>query len=728
MAEITNTTDETTEDGLVRLAKERFSQAVDAESNNRLRAVADIRFVELDEQWDAATRLEREADGRPCMVINKVQGVAKQISNDARQSKPRIKVRPNDSGASAEVAEIYNGMIRQIENASDADAAYATGIEQAIKGGWGYWRVVADYVDDDVFEQDLFVRRIVNQFSVYLDPGAKEADKSDAGWGFITEVLTRKEFEAQYPDADAVEWGQQGQGEDNVDWWVDDGIRVAEYYYKRPVTKTLWQTLTITNGVDDYDTIESGDQEVIEKDGKRFFLTEQEVAEQPQQMQPEMQQPGMPPQMPQEPQFAVTEIIKERTVQTTQLMWCKLAGGEIIDGPTEQAGKYVPIVSCVGEEAHIEGEPVYKSAFFHSKDAQRVYNWAESNLVETLALSPKQPFIGTPEMFDSHEQEWDEANRKPKMRLMANLHNGQLPQRQPLNLTDNGSQQVLVQASDDIKSTTGLFDPSLGNKSGATSGKQELILQQKGDTSTFHFKDNQRRAIAFTGRVLVDLIPHYYDTDRIVRTLGEDGAEGWVSINKRVPDPMVPGGYRTINDLSSGKYDVTCDVGPGYLTRRMEAADGLLQFLAAAPQAAPVVFPRVAKNMDWPEADEIGQELKAIMNPGQQPNPQQQQQMQMQQQMQQAAFQQQQQAGQIDLAIKQATLEGIQIDNSLKQGKGQQLQVDNQGKHVAIQGKTLDNQGKQLDNEGKQISNIGAQLDNQETKIEIQRNAFGPGV
>jgi len=193
-----------TDDKITRLAQERFKQAVDAESSNRARAIADIRFVNLDEQWDTRTKTDRENNGRPCMVINKCQGVTKQIKNDSRQNKPRIKVRPADSKADPKIAELLNGLIRNIENASDADAAYDTGIDSAVDGGWGYWRVVTEYADDDVFDQDIRIRRIVNPFSVYLDPSAKEADKSDARWGFITEVLTRKEFEAAYPKSDVV--------------------------------------------------------------------------------------------------------------------------------------------------------------------------------------------------------------------------------------------------------------------------------------------------------------------------------------------------------------------------------------------------------------------------------------------------------------------------------------------------------------------------------------------
>jgi hypothetical protein len=628
---------------IVAAAKERFKQGVDAESDNRGRAIEDIRFVELDEQWDKKTRTEREGKGRPCMVINKCAAVKRQVVNDARQNKPRIKVRPADK--KAQLAELYNGLIRNIENESDADAAYDIGIDHAAAGGWGYWRVVTEYADDDVFEQNIRVRRITNQFSVYIDPAAKLADKSDMRWAFVVENMDRKEFERQFPKADTTGWNEEGQGEMHAGWFSESTVRVAEYYYKEPETKTLWQILTVTESGEDYDTIEAPDNaQVIEQNGNRYVLLESGPA----------------------------QIMREREVKTDCVYWCKIAGNQIIEGPTKQAGKYIPVVCCIGDEAWVEGKPHYKSVFYHAKDAQRLYNWARSNAVETLALSPKQPFIGTPAMFEGHEDEWDEANSVPKMRLTANLDGGMLPQRQPLSIADTGALQEAMQSADDIKATTGLYDAAMGKEGNEKSGKAILARQRESDTATFHLPDNQARAIKYTGRILVDLIPHIYDTERVVRILGVDGSESWAEINKRIPDPMSPNGYKVINDLSAGKYDVTCDIGPGYMTKRLEASDGMFQFLTAAPNTAPVMLPRIAKNLDWPEAEEISQELQQVMQP-QQPDP--------------AMIQAQQQQAQAQMQLEQ---QKMQVEMA-------KAQMDLEGKKMDLEGKRMDIESKQMD-------------------------------
>lgn len=635
-------------DDIVAAAKERFKQASDAEAKNRIRAIEDIRFVDLDEQWDTRTRQDRERNGRPCMVINKCSGVVRQVVNDARQNKPRIKVRAADK--KAQLAELYNGLIRNIENASDADSAYDLGIDQAAKGGWGFWRVVTEYAADDVFEQDIRIRRIVNPFSVYIDPAAKLADKSDMRWAFICEVMERKEFERQYPKADTTDWSEEGQGESDAGWFSEETVRVAEYYYKKPTKKTLWQILTITEQGEDYDTIEEPENaQVVEQNGQQYVLLETGPA----------------------------LIVREREVKTDELYWCKIAGNKIIDGPTKQAGKYIPIVCCIGDEAWVEGEPHYKSVFYHAKDAQRLYNWARSNAVETLALSPKQPFIGTPAMFEGHENEWDEANTTPKMRLQANFDNGMLPQRQPLSIADNGALQEAMQSADDIKATTGLFDASLGAKGNETSGKAIIARQKESDTATFHLPDNQARAIKYTGRILIDLIPKIYDSERVVRILAADGSESWAEINKRIPDPFAPGGFKVVNDLSAGSYDVTVDIGPGYATKRLEASDGMFQLLTAAPNTAPALLPRIAKNLDWPDAEEISQEIQGLMQPQADPAVQQAQQAQMQLEQQKMGLEQQKM--QVDMAKAQLDLEGKKLD---LEAKAMEMQKNNDDERI----------------------------------------------
>jgi hypothetical protein len=598
-------------DEIIQLALERFGESMTAEDANRESSLSDIRF-ENGEQWDSQSLKERE--GRPCLVINKTAGVVKQIIGDARQNRPRIKVRPVDDHSDPKTAELLTGLIRNIENVSDAEAAYDNGFESAVRGGYGYWRVLTDYADDLTFEQDIMIRRIVNPHAVYFDQAAVETDYSDARYAFICETMTREEFENTYPNAEPNDL-DTGTGEASQGWFSPDSVRVAEYWWREPATKEIYELI---------------DGRVIEVKKPKSF--------------------DMDDGMGQTVQFVTGEGIenplpyrRSRKVKCHRVKWAKITASQVLEGPQEWAGKYIPIVPCLGEEIWIEGERILRSAIRFSKDPQKLYNWARSTAAETIALAPKQPWIISEEQVEGHESQWQEAHRKPQSYLLYNNIPGQTPpQRLTGSIGDSGALQEAMQAADDIKATTGLFDASLGAQGNETSGKAIIARQRESDTATFVFTDNQTRALKYTGKILVDLIPKIYDTERVVRLLNEDGSEGWDKIN--VTDPVT--GESVANDLSVGRYDVVVDAGPGYMTKRLESADGLVQILSAAPNLAPLIVPRIAKNLDWPESDELAEEIRAMNQPQQQgPDPKE----------------------QMDMAKGQVEIEGKQLDNQKKQ-------------------------------------------------------------
>jgi hypothetical protein len=219
---------------IIELALKRFDTAETAEADNRTRALEDLRFAH-GEQWDKNARKFREDDDRICLTINRIPAFTRQVVNDIRQSKQRIHVRPIDSQGDPETAKIINGMIRAVEQSCNADAAYDWAAEYAVKMGWGFIRVTTEYEDEGGFEQKALVKRIKNPFSVYLDPNVEEPDGSDAEWGFVTDELTREDFEERYPKAEVSEWNPQGTGEGMEGWFDKETVRVAEYWTKETV-------------------------------------------------------------------------------------------------------------------------------------------------------------------------------------------------------------------------------------------------------------------------------------------------------------------------------------------------------------------------------------------------------------------------------------------------------------------------------------------------------------
>jgi hypothetical protein len=267
----------------------------------------------------------------------------------------------------------------------------------------------------------------------------------------------------------------------------------------------------------------------------------------------------------------------------------------------------------------IEGKVYYKSVIRDAKDPQRVYNYMLSQNVEMTALAPKVPYKITPKQIAGHENQWNNINARPFPYALYNPDPEApgAPQREGAVTTNPGLIQLGMTATDDMKDATGIYDASVGAASNETSGRAIMARQREGDVGSYEFIDNLTRAIQFTGKVLVDLIPKIYDTERTVRTLGEDDTPQQVVINRELSGPN--GERVLVNDITVGKYDVMVTVGPSFTTQRMENAEALQTMVQAAPMLAPVLIPRWVKMMDWPDAAQLAEEIKAFTQQQTQP-------------------------------------------------------------------------------------------------------------
>lgn len=577
------------DDDLLAEAKDLFQKASDAENDNRQRALDDIAFARLGEQWPEHIKAEREIERRPCLTINKLPAFIRQVVNDSRQNKPSIKCHPVDSGADKETAAILDGLIRNIEYASDADVAYDTAIECAVSGGFGYLRVVLDYAYDDSFDMDIAIRRVANPFSVYGDPASSAADSSDWNTAFVVDRLRRDEYQATYHKDEKVDWDDNAwSGLTNTDWCEDDYVMVAEFWRREQVDRKI---LLFTDAK-----------------GGRFVYAEDDFK-----ADPDLQMLA---------QNGVIQFQQERMGKGHKVKQYKLSGAEVLS-EYDWPGRFIPIVPVYGEEFDVQGKRYFRSMIHDAKDAQQMYNFWRTNAAELVALAPRTPFIGPVGAFSTDIDKWQTANSKnhPFIEYDPVAIAGNVPpQRQPLDVgAAAGSLQEALNASDDIKAILGLHDASLGARSNETSGRAILARQREGDVSTFNFIDNLSRAIRHTGRIILDLVPHVYDAPRIIRVIGEDGKQSEAPVNQQVPQQdqdgnqiLGPNGevLTAIHDLTAGKYDVTVKSGPSFTTRREEAAASMTEALRAFPQGAPVILPELAKNLDWPGADEIAQKLE----------------------------------------------------------------------------------------------------------------------
>ena len=559
--------------------KEAFELAYEAESENRKVALESLRFARMGEQWPEKIKKERELEGRPVLTINKMPAFIRQVVNDSRMNRPQIKVKGVDDKSDPATAQVLEGLIRNIEYVSKADVAYDTAVDNSCSLGWGYIRLAIEYEYDDSFDKGLRIKRVANPFSVYGDPFSTEADSSDWNQAHVVEYLEEDEFERKYKGADKVDWDAK-YGQIEQPWRQDEEIMVCEAWRREVVQKTI---------------VQLSDGHVL---GEKEYLAAKDLFD----------------------AMGIT-VVNSRQAQGYKITQRIMTGAEILE-ENEWAGQYIPIIPVYGEEINVEGKRYFRSLVHNAMDAQRMFNYWRTQATEMVALAPRVPFIGEEGAFDA-DPNWETANTRSHPYLMF-TKGKQMPQRQPLDGGSSiGAMSEAMAAADDMKAIIGMYDASLGARSNETSGKAINARKMEGDVSTYHFIDNLSRAIRHVGCCLIDLIPKVYGPQKIIRVLGEDQKEKVVKLaggqpqQPQQPDPNgpLPDGAERIYDLSVGRYDVAVSVGPGFTTKREEAAAQMTEFIRSYPPAAPIIGDILVKALDWPQADEIAERIKAMMPP-----------------------------------------------------------------------------------------------------------------
>lgn len=586
-------------------ALECFRAAQSNELDNRNAALEDIKFARLGKQWPENILNQRNLERRPALTINKLPAFIRQVTNEARQNKPSIKVRPVDSGADRQTAEVYNGLIRNIEQSSAADIAYDTASDSAVTGGFGYIKVDFDYAHDDTFDKEIKICPVFDPFSIYADPNSTGADSSDWMKAFEICPYSVEQFELEYPKAAKVSFDADTTLSDD-----EEEIVLAKFWVREEVEKTI---LMLSDG-----TVIGEEEFVAKNEG----LSMADIAK----------ATGL----------TIKQQRKTRSYKVTRKV---ISGAEVLDDE-KWPGIYIPIIPVYGDVVNVEGKRHFQSLIRHAKDSQRQHNYWHTSATEMLALAPKAPFLVQKGSVDD-DPNWQTANTQNHAFL--EYTGGQPPIRLP---TDQGAaaasiQQALV-ANDNMKGIIGIYDASLGQRSNETSGKAILARQREGDVSTYHFIDNLSRAIRHTGRIVMDLIPKVYTPGRVVRVIGSDGDVSTAQLGEQ-HDPS-----QGIYNLGAGKYDLTVEAGPSYTTKRVEASEQMIAMMQANPDLAPIIGDLFFKMQDWPFADKIEERLKQANQA--KPDPEQQK-LQLEQQKLQMQAQHDQAKSQSDMALKQQEME-----------------------------------------------------------------------
>lgn len=577
-------------DAFLKESREQLSEAINAERENHEEALDDLRNL-IGDQWDATLKAQRESEQRPCITVNKLAQFVRQVTGDIRQLNPAINVSGSDINSSREVADIFEGLIRDIQVKSDASSTYEAAAEGAASCGMGYFRILTDYETPESFNQEIKIRRIFNPFSVYFDPEARDPTRRDADWVFITDQMEAEDFSEAYPKAGAVSV-ETSTADTIYNWRHGSTVTIAEKFWIERKKATLHLMADGSTALDPVGPVNS---------------------------------------------------VQTRETHIPIVKWAKISGNDILEGPREFAATMLPVIAVMGEEIHM-GERTYRSSVIRfAKEPQRIYNYLSSAEAEVVALQPKSPFMVTPKQIAGVESMWVTANtaNRPYLVYTPDAMAPGAPQRIQPPVSSQGLQVGLAKASDDMKATTGIYDASLGQRSQETSGVAIRQRQMESDVSTSIYSDNMGKAVEQCGRVLLDMIPRIYDTARTMRIIGDDQKEKMVQVNQPV---MINSQELLMNNLSAGKYDIRVSVGPNYSTKRQEAAEKMMELTRADPTLIQKAGDIMVRSMDFPSADLLAERLEKMLPPElrpqqDQPDPQAQQAQAMQMQAQQAQMQ-----------------------------------------------------------------------------------------
>ena len=235
---------------------------------------------------------------------------------------------PVDSAADEQVADLRGGLIRYIENRSDAAAIYFRAADSQVACGIGHWRVATEYADSSTFNQEIRIAPIEDGVAVLWDPDAILPTREDARYCFVPVDMSRNAFEAAWPGVTPSAFDDEAWAH-NSSWLSDDHVRVAEYWVKKPAKSLL--ALGLDGAIDD---ITDADDAVIARyraNGAR---------------------------------------IEER--DSAQVCRYLITASDMLEGPEEWPGRFIPIVPVVGEEIRIGRKLIRNGVIRHAKDPQRM--------------------------------------------------------------------------------------------------------------------------------------------------------------------------------------------------------------------------------------------------------------------------------------------------------------------------------------------------------------------
>lgn len=508
--------------------------------------------------------------GRPRYTFDQAGPIVDQVAGALEEADFDIRITPSSGAADKDDAQLMDGMVRNIENVSDAKDIYQRAARMAVCGGLDGWEVQQQYVDDDCFDQDLAVTAIANYVdSVWFGPH-KKPDASDAQWCVKLEAVERRDYDRRYPEGSGQSIG------DN---------RLADAYYNKEDQVVIGQLFWV----------EETDRELLQMSTGRVLEATPEVMS------------------------VLDELaVAGETVTATRKRPKRTVHSRLFDGSDWLKPKQktvfssIPIVPIMCNFNIIENKLVYYGVVEKLLDPCRVYNYTKSREIEEGALSPREKYWATEAQTAGHEDTLATLNTNADPVQHYNVDPVAPVNPPPLQggakvnpglATSGESMRQLVQQS------AGLYAASMGDNPGLQSGVAIDKLLQRGGLGTSKYFRAVERAIRRTARILLDAMPVVYSETRQMRIMREDGSFEMTVLNEPVLDQQTMR-LVTINDISKGKYDAVVQAGPSYQSQQDETVKAITEVAKVNPQVMQTGADVLLNNINAPGMDIISQRVR----------------------------------------------------------------------------------------------------------------------
>ncbi|MHA2066490.1 MAG: portal protein, partial [Candidatus Thorarchaeota archaeon] len=477
-----------------------------------------------DGQWEPD--MWNKMSGKPRYTFDQCNDIVDDIAGEMDRADFGIKVNPAGGDATDDIAATYDGLIRNIQNMSNAKDIYNSAGRDMSAAGLSGWRVIQKWVSVDSFEQDLLITPISNFVDrVWFDASSELKTREDAGHCWVLSTVSIADYKRDYPDGSGTSVSDDRATE--VYFQKAEQITIGEMIWKEPIEKEL---VLMSDGS-------------VYADDEKFQAVKDELLE-----------------------VGIVEE-KRRKKESYKVMTRLFDGGGWLKEAEETVFTYLPIIPTYGNFKVSESKVIYWGAITKKMDAQRVYNYSESRKVEETALAPREKMVMTREQAanDTATIATMNTNSDP-VQLYTHVDNQPPPFKIGGSNINPGLETVSNGALTNLRSGIG---QQPNQPIGLRSGVAVELEQDKSDTKNVKYFKAQEVAICHTAKVLINAIPKVYDTRRQVRLIGEDGTTSMTVLHDRVFDQQQQK-LIELNDVSQGQYDVVCEMGPAFQNKQKQ--------------------------------------------------------------------------------------------------------------------------------------------------------------